>query len=488
MFKTIIEHELKNILLSPKFPAIFIVCALLLIISVYVGVHQYKSGIRQYETINQLTNQEMRESTSWMSLTTKAHRKPEPLQIFVSGINYDIGRYSPVNQFEQTKLTHSTYSDEPVYAIFRFLDYTFIITVVLSLFTILFTYDSVNGEKEKGTLRLIFSNPVPRVQFIFAKFSGIWLGLIIPIMIPVLISLLLVLLSGVPLKGSDWIKLVSLIAVSIVYLTFFIVAGVFISTITKRSSISFLVSLLIWICFVFIIPRAGVILAGQVVNVPTIAEIEGKQDRYSKDRWDKSMKESQQRWIERNKGLDRLSESEREAYRDEKMWEWMEEEDKERKMVEADIDKNNKLLLEEVRNKKAIQEQLAFMFSRLSPVSSFQLVAQNIAGTGLNLKNRYEDAINQYRAEFNTYKEKKQKESGDIGGIRIMIDSEKGVKIDTDREKGTLDISSLPKFAAAPYQLQEGLSLAVIDIGLLSAFTILFFAAAFFFFLKYDLR
>jgi ABC-2 type transport system permease protein len=488
MFKTIVEHELKNILLSPKFPAIFIVCAFLLIISVYVGIQQFNASVRQYETINQLTSQEMRENTNWMSLSTKAHRKPEPLQIFVSGINYDIGRFSSINQFESVKLVHSTYSDDPVYAIFRFLDFTFIITVVLSLFTILFTYDSVNGEKEKGTLRLIFSNPVPRVQFILAKFSGIWLGLIIPIIIPIMISLLIMLLFNVALTGADWIKLISLIAVSILYLTFFIAAGVFISTITKRSSISFLVSLLIWICFVFIIPRAGVILAGQVVSVPTIAEIEGKQDRYSKDRWDKSMKESQQRWTERNKGMDKLSEAEREAYREEKMWEWMEEEDKERKMVEADIEKNNKLLLEEVRNKKAIQEKLAFMFSRLSPVSSFQLVAQNIAGTGLNLKNRYEDAISQYRTEFNSYKEKKKEESGDIGGIRIMIDSEKGVKIDTDREKGTLDISSIPKFAAAPYQLQEGLSLAVVDVGLLSAFTILFFAAAFFFFLKYDLR
>lgn len=488
MFKTIVEHELKNILLSPKFPAIFIVCALLLVMSVYVGVQQYRSGVKQDETVNQLTNQEMRENTSWMSLTTKAHRKPEPLQIFVSGINYDIGRYSSVNQFDQVKLTHSTYSDEPVYAIFRFLDFTFIITVVLSLFTILFTYDSVNGEKEKGTLRLIFSNPVPRVRFILAKFSGIWLGLIIPVLIPILISLLLLLLFNVSLTGADWVKLISLVAVSIIYLTFFIVLGVFISTITKRSSISFLVSLLIWICFVFIIPRAGVILAGQVVNVPTIAEIEGKQDRYSKDRWDRSMKESQERWIERNRGLDKLSEAEREAYRDEKMWEWMEEEDKERKLVEADIDKNNKLLLEEVRNKKAIQEKLAFVFSRLSPVSSFQLVAQNIAGTGLNLKDRYEDVINQYRTDFNSYKERKQKESGDIGGIRIMIDSEKGVKIDTDREKGTLDISSLPKFIVSPYQLQEGLSLAVVDIGLMSVFTILFFAGAFFFFLKYDLR
>ncbi len=134
MFKTIVEHELKNILLSPKFPAIFIVCALLLVMSVYVGVQQYRSGVKQDETVNQLTNQEMRENTSWMSLTTKAHRKPAPLQIFVSGINYDIGRYSSVNQFDQVKLTHSTYSDEPVYAIFRFLDFTFIITVCASLF------------------------------------------------------------------------------------------------------------------------------------------------------------------------------------------------------------------------------------------------------------------------------------------------------------------------------------------------------------------
>ena len=36
---------------------------------------------------------------------------------------------------------------------FRFLDLDFIFQIVLSLFAILFAYDTISGEKERGTLR-----------------------------------------------------------------------------------------------------------------------------------------------------------------------------------------------------------------------------------------------------------------------------------------------------------------------------------------------
>ena len=177
MLSTLITHELKNIFFSPKFPITFAVVSILLLLSVIVGINQYNNATRQYETTTQLVQQEMREARGWMALNNKILRKPDPMQIFVSGVNNDIGRMSGVNTMNGIKLMHSTYSDDPIYAVFRFVDFAFIVTVVFSLLAILFTYDAINGEAERGTLQLTFANAIPRVQYIIAKFIGSWLGL-----------------------------------------------------------------------------------------------------------------------------------------------------------------------------------------------------------------------------------------------------------------------------------------------------------------------
>jgi ABC-type Na+ efflux pump permease subunit len=78
------------------------------------------------------------------------------------------------------------------------MDLMFIVQVVLSLFAILFTYDSICGEREAGTLKLNFANPIPRTSYIISKIVGSWLGLSIPLIIPMLLGLALVLVCGIP--------------------------------------------------------------------------------------------------------------------------------------------------------------------------------------------------------------------------------------------------------------------------------------------------
>ncbi|MBI2427250.1 MAG: ABC transporter permease subunit [Ignavibacteriales bacterium] len=488
MLSTIITHELKNIFFSPKFSVTFIVVSLLLILSVIVGIDQYQKAIRQYETTTQLVQQEMREARGWMSLNNKILRKPDPMQIFVAGVNNDVGRISGISSFFAVKLSHSTFSDDPIYAVFRFVDFAFIVTVVFSLLAILFTYDAINGEAEKGTLQLTFANAVPRAQYIVGKFVGSWLGLIIPLAVPMLISLLLLLLWNVPLQSEEWLKIVSLFAAALLYVTFFISLGIFLSTMTKRSSVSFLFSLVTWVCMVFIIPRAGATVAGHIITVPTVAEIEAQREAFSKDRWTEYEGTMQEKWKARNAPTQTMTKQEREAFRDSKMWEWMEEDDRDRKQVQVDIDEQAKKLNEDLRNRKAEQEYLAFVLSRFSPASAFQLAAMNLAGTDIALKSRYEDALNEYRPVFNTYKDKKQKETGNSGGFRIEVNSDTGVKIDAGREKGVLDISEMPQFTHPKHTFSDAMASAVIDFGLLGFFSLTTFAGAFVRFLRYDVR
>ncbi len=489
MLPTLIQKELKAILLSPKFVATFATCTVLILLSVFVGIQEYRAAVKQHDAALQLVEQDMRQASSLMSLNSRVFRQPDPMQIFVSGVNNDVGRLSSINSFDTIKLRNSIYSEDTIFAVFRFIDFVFIVQVVLSLFAILFTYDAVNGEREGGTLQLTFSNAIPRPQYILGKFIGSWLGLVVPLLIPILFGVLLVMLYRVPMAGAHWLKLATLLGVSTLFFTFFVAFGILVSTLTRNSAVSFLLSLVAWVALVLIVPRAGVMAAGQLVPIPTVAEIEGQQDGFEKNRWEKHRQDLQERWHRREMAMSGMNEKEREDYRDEHEWEWLEEDDKDRKQIRKDLSAFAQQLNENLRNRKAEQERLGFSLSRFSPASAYQLAALNLAGTGVNLKSRYEDAMQNYRTTFTEYVEKKQKESGGgMGGIRIEFNSNTGLKIGGDRDRGTLDLSDMPKFTPPEHTYAAAIAPTLIDLGLLGLYTLAAFAGAFVRFLRYDVR
>lgn len=478
MFKLLVERELKSILYSPKFTATFGVCALLIVLSVFAGVREYEAASRQQASAAALVDQEMREASSWMGLSNRVFREPDPMQIFVSGVHNDIGRFSLVSSFRDVKLRQSPYSIDPIFAVFRYLDFTLIVQVVLSLFAILFAYNAISGEKEEGTLKLALSNAVPRGQYLVAKFVGSWLGLVVPLLIPIALGMLLIMVYNVPMEAVHWQKVGTLLGASMLYFTAFLCLALCVSAFTKRSATSFLALLVIWIFSVLILPRAGMMMAAQVVQVPTISEVESQKQAFQTDRMQGYMAHIQESMRERAAAVRGMNEADRERYEDDNMWNWMEENDKQRTAMEEDIAEFNRRLNEDVRNRRAVQERLGFNLSRLSPAASFQLVAMNLADTDIGLKDRYEDAISQYRTTFNDFVDKKQ---GEGGGNFITIG---GRNQDTE----PLDLSELPRFTEPERSLNASLGSSLLDMGILSLFALAAFFGAFVGFLRYDVR
>lgn len=489
MFTILVEKELKAILQSPKFVATFGVCSLLILLSVFIGIQEYHASVDQYETATQLVDQSLAEATSFFAMDNTVYRKPSPMQIFVSGVSFDVGRLSKISSREDVKLEQSLYSESPLFAVFRFVDFTFIVQVVLSLFAILFTFDAINGERERGTLKLALSNAIPRGQYLFAKFVGSWLGLTIPLLIPILIGVLLLMVLNVPMTGDDWAKLVALIGVSILYFTFFIALSLLVSSLTKRSSVSFLVLLVVWIMLVLIVPRGATMAAGQLVSVPTVAENESQKDRFRTDQQQLIREWRQEAWKNRFSALEGASREERRAYYDANKDAWDQEDRDVREEMELSVTEFNRKLNEDLRNAKLEQERLAFILSRFSPSSAYQLTAMNLGGTNTSIKKRYEDQMFAYRESFSSYLKTKQEEEraerrrqarqSASGGRMIMFLGSGGEAVDT---------SDMPKFVDPVESLSAVLKPSMIDFGLLSVFTVLAFAGAFVAFIRYDIR
>ena len=474
MFGTLVRKELKAIIQSPKFVGSFAVCSILILLSLFTGVQEYKTAVAEYETAHSLVEQQLGEKTSWSDMNTKAYRKPDPMQIFVSGLSYDLGRWSAIDNEEGVKLRHSAYSDDPIFAVFRFIDFAFIVMFVLSLIAIQFTYDAVNGEREDGTLKLVFSNAVPRAKYLIAKCTGAWLGLVLPLTIPVLCGLLLVLLMGVPLDATHWASLAILMLLSLLLFTFFMLLGLLVSTVVKRTSVSFLVSLLIWVAFVMIIPRAGVMAAGGSVHVPSVAEIEAERDAFSNEKWAKFYND-----LTSGMMTDSLTHQ-------------IPDLDSMQEAMEAEVDAYDVRLHEDLRRQKIGQERAAWSLSRLSPAAAYQLAAMRLAATDTDSKSRYEDGMSEYRQQFFDYVDIKNAESGETGGIQISVtQDENGISnlsVDASRNRNTLDVSDVPRFSPPTISLAEVVSPVILDFGILCFDIILAFALAFVAFLKFDVR
>jgi len=488
MLKLLIQKELRAIISSPKFTATFAVCSILILLSIFTGVREYRAMNEKYHAASQLVEQELHDATSWGHMSTTVFRAPDPMQIFIAGLDYDIGRRSDVTNQSSAKLRHSVYSDDPVFALFRFVDFAFIVQVVLSLFAIMFTFNAINGEREEGTLKLVFSNSVSRSKYLIGKCIGSWLGLTVPLMIPILLGFFIILLYNVPLTAVHWVKILSFLIMSLMLFSFFIVLGVLISALTRRSAVSFLLSLVVWLVFVMIIPRAGVMAASHFVYVPRVAEIEGQIDHYSKQRREEFLRDMEKNWDNQEYNPD-----EDEELSDDALWANLERHDSLHKVVEADIIAFDLKVHEELRQRKIQQEKLAFTLARFSPVSAFQLGSMSLAGTNIDMKTRYEDAINNYRRQFFEFVDRKKEESGNDGRMMIAftIDDKGNQSMQlagNERDNDGLDISELPRFNPPQQTFNEAVAPVIPDFGLLGLSIFISFMGAFIAFIKYDVR
>lgn len=471
MIKLIIEKELKDIITSSKFAVTFGVCSVLIILSFYVGGRNYQIATQEYDAAQRGEMKTFEGITDWNEVRDHSvFLPPQPIASLVMGISNDIGRDASVRAGTQIDAQDSRYSDEPIYAVFRFLDLEFIFQIVLSLFAILFAYDALNGEKERGTLRLTFANAIPRSTYILGKMAGSFLALAVPLLVPILTGVLVFLVMKIPLQGADWVRLALVIAAGYLYFGAFLAISLFLSSRTASSSTSFMLALIVWIFSVMIIPRTAVLLAGHAVDVPSVDDLYSQRSRYAASLWQedrRAMSNYQvppgvppQQAMQKFQGFM----SDLNQTRDRKMEDFTRQ-----------LDENRK-------NRQAVQERLAFGLARVSPSATFSLAAMTISGTGVRLKDEFQRAAEHYQRAFAEFLKEKTGVTPSGGMIfRITADND-------TQQKPPIDAHEIPTFVFEQPSMADVLGAAAVDFGILALFNILFFAGAFVSFLRYDVR
>lgn len=473
MLRVLIEKEIRDIIGSAKFAVIFGACAILILTSFYVGARTFQSNRAQYEAAKAENLRQFEGMTDWFNVQQfRIFLPPQPLASLVGGVSNDIGRTTEVWGRGELSAEDSKFGDEPIYAVFRFLDLEFMFQVVLSLFAVLLGYDAISGEKERGTLKLSFANAIPRARYILGKIIGSLIALAVPLIAALGIGCLLLPLLGISLSADDWVRLILIIFTGLLYFAAFLSLSIFVSARTERSSHSFLVLLVVWILCVLIVPRASVLLAGRAVDVPSVDELAAQKARFQQQQWQEdraswgNFKPSQTG--DPSSALDELNRfmEEQADIRDKKMQELTDR------------------LNEQRINKQIEQQRLAFGLARISPAAALSLGVTNLAGTSIELKDHYSDEAKTYQSEYARFM--KEKTGTTPGGRAFMFRMK--IEDGDDTKPEPINPKELPQFEYRQPDLAQSISTAALDMGLLAFFNLLFFVGAFVSFLRYDVR
>jgi ABC-type transport system involved in multi-copper enzyme maturation permease subunit len=337
-------------------------------------------------------------------------------------------------------------------------DLASIIQFLLSFFAIALVFNAITGDKEEGTLRLALSNPIKRSHFLLSKYASALLTLSLPLLLSIIIGFVLLELSGViSLSYGLILESIMFFLVSLLYISTFVLIGLLCSALCQSSRKSLVLSLLIWIFFVFIFPKSmGLFLNLKRFEVPSPQQIERFADNAAQEVGDNFAKKE---------NLDLISDQEK---RMEVLFRLEQVEDAARQSV------RDSYLQKKMASVLALRK-----ITFVCPSSLFEYASASLAGTGIvhvqylwNQARRYGD------------------------GLISFVKREAGEKQDPSpfylnfraiRNK-PLDSSALPRFEEKSKPFEERLKDAFPFIALLVFYNLFLFPFVLYEFQTYDVR
>ena len=400
MIWLIAKKELYDNWQSHKITLAFALCFILLTMSVWLGLKDYSERLLGY---NLSRNPDILYSGDPLALYLSfnedgtlrgpnhivggdvgeiigIYRRPTELSTLVRGLEDRFN--TPVQLLGKFGLQSMVDTGNPLernklFVLFSTPDFLFITKILLSLLTILFAFDAIAGERERGTLQLMLANTVSRGQLLLGKFLGGYLSIAIPFLSAALIALLLLVLSpSISLSGEGWIRILFLLLMGLWYIGVFFFIGLSISAIARWAATAVLMLLAVWTILALVLPNVGWLIAKQVVPVPSQQQINTEKLQKAREIEDEAHRQ----------GIAQIGSTP--GYG----------------TIHPEVQPQIREILKEMDERYTLlkQKQLALsqILTRLSPAGSYAHAATGLAQTGIKDEQRYQLQLKQRASQL----------------------------------------------------------------------------------------
>ena len=484
MLGTLIKKEIVTTVLDLRFVIASLLFLVLIPLGMYVSRKDYEQRLANYNLEHQMYRQKYGKEVS-SKVEVQGFRPPSVLSIFASGLDHYIPDKVITSRSGIFRTTKDVRGDSPV-LLFGRMDLFFNMCFVASLVALAFTFNSISGEKQAGTLGLMLANPIPRSHILLSKIVGTYVSLLIPLVMSLLIaSIILELSQDISiLLPQLYPSFLIILAVTLVYILTMVTLGVLISGMTQKPIISMTVSLFVWVIIVLALPKVSTMLARiiypveaeQVVNLRKYMAFDDLQETYKQKSKDIHKKYP-------HLSLDLVGEyysyklhyPTRKLPRDYQSVVPLDEE------LAAHLKENEERINNEIgqivqshKNKMNIQNAIAMSISRLSPACCYSYLISGLSNTGTGEYDKFMENAQEFQDQV-------KKTIYDNYFSRIFKGGSSGHRLHRPPD-------TVPDMHYRYSSLTEILEAGLVDVILSIGFTFLFFTLAFVTFNRYDVR
>lgn len=488
MFGTLIWKEIVETILDLRFVIVTVLFIVLIPLGMYVGRKDYERRLANYHREHQMYRQHYGNRVH-ADVEAQGFRPPPILSMFAMGIDSFIPEKAITTRAGLVRGEKQAGIDNPQALLFGKADFLFNVSFIVSLAALIFSFNRVSGEKEKGTLRVMISNPIPRAHILFAKILGNYAALLIPFVAALLIALLILTLSPdiALFSARFWPAMSVIVLVTLLLILAMVSLGICISTLTRSSAASIMVVFLIWVIAVLGIPKISPMIAEAVYPVES-KSVANLRQQVAREDIEKEFDQKKRQLYEQCRtefGLNprnvssggRIGEAAQKANAK-----------YDREVVTLDGECARRVAAtirryeQDYRNKRAVQTSIAVNVSRLSPISCYTYLIAGLSGTGPAEPDRFKRNAQRYQdqvkeAIYDNYIVRRY--GNTTGSSASSVD-----RVDGFNESEAV----VPDMTYQYTTLAETLQASWPDLALLFLFNLVFFAVAFLRFNKYDVR
>jgi len=345
---------------------------------------------------------------------------------------------------------------------FQALDWSFLVGTAFSLLALVFVYDSISGEKARGTLKLLQTYSLSRSSILMGKLVANLIALVLMLLIGMLTSLLLLLLVGrIDLAGPELSRIGLFTLLAVVYITLFLCIGLFLSSLTERPISSMVLAAFLWVVFIVVIPGIGTLIIQQVQKIPTYNEVAERSDKI----WDVVSQEfhgNSSNWRGRDGGKS-----------DNYAWERISivAQNKRRHLQEE--------IWEDYLRQKFAQARLVRKISSISPTGLFEYGVESVNGTGVLRDELLVQEAHEYRTVLESWF--RERDLADSESVHLYFQS-------GYLSLKPLDLASVPRHQFHEPTVAAGWRDALWKVTFLLAETLVMILGAVVAFQRYDVR
>ena len=291
MFGNLLLKEVYDHIRTFRFIAALVTTFAMILISVWVLGDDYLRRRSLHSQVAETYAKSTEEVIVPSDIQPVVQRPPSVLGIFARGEDGHLGSAVTVRRWVVPRVADNNLTSNNLLASMPSFDLLTIVIISVSLFGVLFSYDALSGERERGTLKMLCVYPLKRPMLFAVKFLAGSIVLAIPYLISLICGLLVLLfVHGIAFTAQQWIAIGLIYLASVVYGALFVAIGLICSALAARSSTSLALALLFWTLAVFVFPSVSVNLAKTVVPLKSPQEITRLEQTTSLDLREKRLK------------------------------------------------------------------------------------------------------------------------------------------------------------------------------------------------------